>query len=112
MEFSGLGHYIQQLLEVFKLYFSDIQSYLPKSKISGTKDDPTSPYSINYSGEYNKNDKGYSYVITNENGTHSGYLKFTANPQPPQPLKISWPNLGNFRTGCIFVRKFLAQFRK
>ena len=103
---SGKAFFILILKVFIDVCYSDIQSYLPKSKISGSKDtdDPTSPYSINYSGEYNKNNQGYSYVISNKNGNHSGYLKFSSLPKPQHALKISWPNLGNFRTGVnIYV---------
>ena len=85
-------------------YFSDLSNILPKSKADGisfvknVNDDPSSPYSINYSGEYqdkNKNLHGYSYSISNKNGTQSGYLKFTTPTSPPhqtyQTNIIAWP---------------------
>jgi len=59
-------------------FFSGIASYLPRSKIDDEEDpddDPNSPYSINYSGEFNKN-QGYSYIIQNKNGNHTGYVSF------------------------------------
>jgi len=83
---------------------SDLSNILPKSKADGisfvknVNDDPSSPYSINYSGEYqdkNKNLHGYSYSISNKNGTQSGYLKFTTPTSPPhqtyQTNIIAWP---------------------
>ena len=62
----------------FKFRFSGIASYLPRSKIDDKEkpdDDSNSPYSVNYSGEFNKN-QGYSYIIQNKNGNHSGYVSF------------------------------------
>lgn len=61
-------------------FFSGIASYLPRNKIDdkddkADPDDPKSPYSINYSGEFNKN-QGYSYVIQNKNGNQTGYVSF------------------------------------
>ena len=61
--------------------FSGIASYLPRNKNDDTvdSDDPTSPYSINYSGEYNNN-QGYSYVIHNKDGNHTGYVSYPSQP--------------------------------
>ena len=74
---------IQYLIIFFVLdvlVFSGIASYLPRNKIDdkddkADPDDPKSPYSINYSGEFNKN-QGYSYVIQNKNGNQTGYVSF------------------------------------
>lgn len=62
-------------------FFSGIASYLPRNKNDDTvdSDDPTSPYSINYSGEYNNN-QGYSYVIHNQDGNHTGYVSYPSQP--------------------------------
>ena len=71
---------------------SNIASYLPKNKNDVT-DDPTSPYSINYSGEYNKN-HDYSYTIRNKNGSHS--VKFTSNPSLVETLRPPGYNRSTF----------------
>ena len=74
-------------LYLYNLEFSTVASYLPKNKNDDSKsllDDPTSPYSINYSGEYNKN-QGYAYTIKDKNGSHS--VKFTSDPEMIEALK-------------------------
>jgi len=79
-------------------FISDIASYLPKNKIDtkSVADDPQSPYSINYSGEYNKKDQGYSYVInhdTNKNQSQTGIFKFSPFSPPSQSsMNFTWPN--------------------
>ena len=71
--------------------FSGIASYLPRSKVDDKEDpdDPNSPYSINYSGEFNKN-QGYSYIIQNKNGNQTGYVSFPDLSQPK--LNFTRPN--------------------
>ena len=71
--------------------FSGIASYLPRSKVDDKEDpdDPNSPYSINYSGEFNKN-QGYSYIIQNKNGNQTGYVSFPDLSQPK--LNLTRPN--------------------
>ena len=55
------------------------------------KDDPSSPYSVNYSGEFNPNKvPGYSLVLADKNGKQTGYLHFTG-PGGSGTTKLSWP---------------------
>ena len=75
------------------IHLSEIAGILPTKKSdeaeSEKEDDPSSPYSVNYSGEYNKNKvPGYSLVLADKNGKQTGYLHFTS---PGSSTKLSWP---------------------
>ena len=54
------------------------------------EDDPSSPYSVNYSGQFNKNKvPGYALVLADKDGKQTGYLHFTAPGS--HGTKLSWP---------------------
>ena len=54
------------------------------------EDDPSSPYSVNYSGQFNKNKvPGYALVLADKDGKQTGYLHFTSPGS--HGTKLSWP---------------------
>ena len=74
--FSGCDDYVSEWTNS-----SDISSLLPRNKKDEEADDPSSPYSVNYSGELHTHSQGYSYAIKDENGDKTGYLTFSSPPQ-------------------------------
>lgn len=63
------------------------------------KDDPSSPYSVNYSGEFSPNKvPGYSLILADKNGQQTGYLQFTG-PGGSGTTKLSWPRNDKGRLG-------------
>ena len=88
---------IETLLSCIDCYnLSEIAGILPtkKSDLSSDEeknDDPTSPYSVNYSGEFNKNKipGAYALVLADKNGKQTGYLHVSSPGS--DPTKLSWP---------------------
>jgi len=59
------------------------------TKTKNPKDDPSSPYSINYSGELKvKPNSGYSLQLEDSGGKKSGYYKYSS---PGHSLSVAWP---------------------
>ena len=58
-------------------------------KTKKTKDDPSSPYSVNYAGQLgSKPNSGYSLTLEEKNGAKSGSYKYTS---PQHSVSLSWP---------------------
>ena len=51
------------------------------------KDDPSSPYSVNYDGEFKPN-SGYSLTLKDEDGKKTGFYKYSS---PQHSVSLSWP---------------------
>ena len=68
---------------------------IKNSKTKNTKDDPNSPYSINYSGELQRKpdspsqpNSGYSLKLEDKDGKKTGHYKYSS---PQHSVSLSWP---------------------